>query len=162
MHHFTQVQVYCCSVLIQNTSNQMVNLKLSVILPWRLTADSIVMLAAVSRVFAVGTYTCSSWFLIIIDESNKLCSFSCSAVTMKEVTGLTPLLRFLVSTMWRTHLTFDLRIQHFISLFFMSSLSVSLFCQHTLSVYLYHTQRDIIDHCVTQYQESKHLALPQR
>lgn len=50
---------------------------------------------------------------------------------MKEATGLLLLLHFLVGTMWRTHLTFDLRIQHFISLFFYA-LSLPVCCTSVL------------------------------
>lgn len=79
-------------------------------------------------------------------KSQKLCF--CSAVKNKEMIGLMiSLLRFLVATMWLTHLTFDLGIQHFISLWSSCPLSqcVALlppffFCQcicsHSLSLTL--------------------------
>lgn len=106
-------------------------------------------------------------------KSQKLCF--CSAVKNKEMIGLmVSLLCFLVATMWLTHLTFDLGIQHFISLWSSCPLSqcVSLLpplffgqciCSHSLSLTLTsqtHTHTlNIIDHCVTQYKECKYLSL---
>lgn len=79
-------------------------------------------------------------------KSQRLCF--CSAVKNKEMIGLmVSLLCFLVATMWLTHLTFDLGIQHFISLWSSCPLSrcVSLLpplffgqciCSHSLSLTL--------------------------